>query len=123
MPATSAYPAPLAVLLPPVGGGGEVGDDNFDNNKETKEVELVAANDDVVILRNVRRWSNACAQRYFEYCIPHTLLPSSPRPVDGRLPHQVVVTPSPPPSPPLPSSLLASSVSNLALAPPDGSTM
>ena len=77
---TSAYPTLLVVLPPPVGGGGEADDDDFndfDDNNETKEVELVTANDNVVILRNVRRRSDACAQHCLAYCVVRTLLPSS----------------------------------------------
>ena len=63
-PVTSAYRTPLAVLPPPIGGGREVDDNDFKDfhdNNETEDVELVATNDAVVILRNVRRQSDACA--------------------------------------------------------------
>ena len=77
---TSAYPAPLAALPSPIGGGGEAdinNFNNFNNDDKTKEVELVATDNDVVILRNVRRRSDACAQRCLAYHIACTLLPLS----------------------------------------------
>jgi hypothetical protein len=76
----TAYPALLGALPPPIGGGGEVDEDDFDNDKDnnkTKEVELVAADDNVIIFCNIRRWPNACVQRCLAYCIACTLLPLS----------------------------------------------
>jgi hypothetical protein len=73
-----AYPALLGVLLPPVGEGGEAEDNNFDDDKDGSwKVELFATDNDVVNLRNVRSWSDACARRCQAHCTAHALQPSS----------------------------------------------
>ena len=78
---TSAYPAPSAALPPPVGGGGEEADDDDfdfeDDDDGTEEAELVAADDGVAILRNVRSRSDARARRCSACRVARALLPSS----------------------------------------------
>ncbi len=63
-PVMRAYPALSAALPPPVEEVGEAEDNNFDNDEDgSGKVELFATDDDVVNLRNVRSWSDACARR------------------------------------------------------------
>ncbi len=63
-PVMREYPALSAALPPPVGEGGEAEDNNFNDDKDRSgKVESFANNNDVVNLRNVRSWSNACARR------------------------------------------------------------
>ncbi len=77
-PMMRAYPALLAALPPPVGEGGEAKDNNFDDDEDgSGKVELFATDDDVVNLRNVRSWSNACARRCQAHRTARALRPSS----------------------------------------------
>jgi hypothetical protein len=77
-PVMRAYPVLLAALTPPFEEGGEAEDNNFDNDEVgSGKVELFATNDDVVNLRNVKSWSNACAWRYRAHCTACVLRPSS----------------------------------------------
>ncbi len=77
-PVMRAYPALLAALPPPVGEGREAEDNNFNNDEDgSKKVELFATNDDVVNLRKVRSWSDACARHCREHRTVRALQPSS----------------------------------------------
>jgi hypothetical protein len=77
-PVMSAYPALLAALPLPVGEGREAEANNFDNDEDgSRKVELFATDDDVVNLRNVRSWSDACARRFWAHRTACALRPLS----------------------------------------------
>ncbi len=74
VPVMRAYPALSAALPLPVGEGGEAEDNNFDDDKDGgRKVELFATNNDVIHLRNVRSWSDACTRRCQAHCTVCTL--------------------------------------------------
>ncbi len=77
-PVMRAYPTLLAALPLPVGESGEAEDNNIDNDEDRSgKVELFATDDDVVNLRNVRSWSDACMRCCWAHCTACALQPSS----------------------------------------------